>query len=63
MFTCYLFEYCINKPNTDAKNGKHVIVTGCFTGTDPKVAMELGNTIVTQAGETPMLERFEDSKG
>ncbi|HIA72544.1 MAG TPA: MiaB/RimO family radical SAM methylthiotransferase [Phycisphaerales bacterium] len=43
-----------------AKNGKHVIVTGCFTGTDPKVAMELGNTIVTQAGETPMLERFED---
>ena len=43
-----------------AKNGKHVIVTGCFAGTDPKVAMELGNAIVTQAGETPMLERFED---
>ena len=42
-----------------AKNGKHVIVTGCFTGTDPEVAKELGDTIVTQAGETPMLERFE----
>jgi threonylcarbamoyladenosine tRNA methylthiotransferase MtaB len=40
------------------KNGKHVFVTGCFTGTDPEVAMELGDTIVTQAGETPMIERF-----
>ena len=40
------------------KNGKHVFVTGCFTGTDPTVAQELGDTVVTQAGETPMLERF-----
>ena len=40
------------------RNGKHVFVTGCFTGTDPKVAQELGDTVVTQAGETPMLERF-----
>jgi len=41
------------------RNGKHVFVTGCFTGTNPEVAKELGDTIVTQAGETPMLERFE----
>jgi threonylcarbamoyladenosine tRNA methylthiotransferase MtaB len=40
------------------RNGKHVFVTGCFTGTDLGVAQELGDTIVTQAGETPMLERF-----
>ncbi len=40
------------------RNGKHVFVTGCFTGTDPKVAQELGDTVVTQAGETPMIERF-----
>ena len=40
------------------RNGKHVFVTGCFTGTDPKIAGELGDTIITQAGETPMLERF-----
>ena len=41
-----------------SKKGKHVFVTGCFTGTDPEVAKELGDTIVTQAGETPMLQRF-----
>ncbi len=40
------------------RNGKHVFVTGCFTGTDPAVASELGDTVITQAGETPMLERF-----
>ena len=40
------------------RNGKHVFVTGCFTGTDLEVAKELGDTIITQAGETPMLERF-----
>ena len=40
------------------RNGKHVFVTGCFTGTDPEVAKELGDTVITQAGETPMLERF-----
>ncbi len=40
------------------KNGKHVLITGCFTGTDPEVAQELGDTIVQQAGESPMLERF-----
>ena len=40
------------------RNGKHVFVTGCFTGTDLEVAQELGDTIITQAGETPMLERF-----
>jgi threonylcarbamoyladenosine tRNA methylthiotransferase MtaB len=41
-----------------AKNGRHVFVTGCFTGTDLEVARELGDTVVTQAGETPMLQRF-----
>jgi len=40
------------------RNGKHVFVTGCFTGTDFEVAQELGDTVVTQAGELPMLERF-----
>jgi len=40
------------------RNGKHVFVTGCFTGTDLEVAKELGDTVVTQAGELPMLERF-----
>ena len=40
------------------RNGKHVFVTGCFTGTDFEVASQLGDTVVTQAGETPMLERF-----
>ena len=40
------------------RNGKHVFVTGCFTGTDYDVASDLGDTVVTQAGETPMLERF-----
>jgi threonylcarbamoyladenosine tRNA methylthiotransferase MtaB len=40
------------------RNGKHVFVTGCFTGTDMEVAKELGDTIITQSGETPMLERF-----
>ena len=40
------------------RNGKHVFVTGCFTGTDPEMANELGDTVVTQAGKTPMLERF-----
>lgn len=40
------------------RSGKHVLVTGCFTGTDPEVAAELGDSVVTQAGETPMLERF-----
>jgi threonylcarbamoyladenosine tRNA methylthiotransferase MtaB len=40
------------------RNGKHVFVTGCFTGTDLEVALELGDTIVTQAGEIPMLNRF-----
>ena len=42
------------------RNGKHVFVTGCFTGTDPEVANELGDTVVTQAGESPMLERFSN---
>ena len=42
------------------RNGNHVIVTGCFTGTDLEVAQELGDTIVTQAGDTPMLERFTE---
>jgi threonylcarbamoyladenosine tRNA methylthiotransferase MtaB len=41
------------------KNGKHVFVTGCFTGTDTEVAIELGDTVVMQAGETPMIHRFE----
>ena len=40
------------------RNGKHVFVTGCFTGTDFEVAQELGDTVVTQSGELPMLERF-----
>ncbi len=40
------------------RNGKHVFVTGCFTGTDTEVALELGDVVVTQAGESPMLERF-----
>ena len=40
------------------RSGKHVFVTGCFTGTDLEVAQELGDTIVTQAGDTPMIERF-----
>ena len=43
-----------------ARSGKHVFVTGCFTGTDPEVAKELGDTVVTQAGDTPMIERFAD---
>ena len=41
-----------------ARTGKTVFVTGCFTGTDPEVAQELGDTIVQQAGDVPMLERF-----
>ena len=40
------------------KNGKAVFVTGCFTGTDPKVAQELGDVIVKQEGDVPMIERF-----
>jgi len=40
------------------RNGKYVFVTGCFPGTDLEIASELGDTVVTQAGETPMLERF-----
>lgn len=40
------------------RNGKHVFVTGCFTGTDPIVAKDLGDTVITQAGDMPMLERF-----
>jgi len=40
------------------RNGKHVFVTGCFTGTDMEVAQELGDTIITHSGETPMIERF-----
>lgn len=40
------------------RNGKHVFVTGCFPGTDLQVAIELGDTVVQQAGETPMLDRF-----
>ncbi len=42
------------------RNGKHVFVTGCFTGTDFDVARDLGDTVVTQAGETPMLARFQE---
>ncbi|MDP7004918.1 MAG: MiaB/RimO family radical SAM methylthiotransferase [Phycisphaerales bacterium] len=42
------------------RNGKHVFVTGCFPGTDFDVANELGDTVVTQAGETPMLARFKE---
>jgi len=34
------------------RNGKHVFVTGCFTGTDPIVAKDLGDTVITQAGDT-----------
>ena len=41
-----------------ARSGKTVFVTGCFTGTDPIVALEPGDTIVPQAGDAPMLERF-----
>jgi len=41
-----------------ARNGQHVFVTGCFPGTDPEVAAELGDTVVTQAGAVPMLDRF-----
>ncbi len=41
-----------------SRSGKHVVVTGCFTGTDPDVAATLGDSIVTQAGEIPMLDRF-----
>jgi len=40
------------------RNGKHVFVTGCFTGTDFEIAQELGDTVVTQKGDAPMLERF-----
>ena len=40
------------------RNGKHVFVTGCFPGTDLQVAIELGDTVVQQSGETPMLDRF-----
>lgn len=40
------------------RNGKHVFVTGCFTGTDYSVATKIGDTVITQAGETPMLDRF-----
>lgn len=42
------------------RNGKHVFVTGCFTGTDPEVAKALGDTVIPQAGHTPMLERFSN---
>jgi len=42
------------------RNGKHVFVTGCFTGTDLDVAKELGDTIITQSGELPMLDRFAE---
>ena len=42
------------------RNGKHVFVTGCFTGTDLDIAMKLGDTIITQAGELPMLDRFAE---
>ena len=41
-----------------ARSGRYVLVTGCFTGTDPEVAAELGDSVVTQAGDAPMLERF-----
>ncbi len=40
------------------RNGKHVFVTGCFTGTDFEVANKLGDTVVTQNGDSPMLDRF-----
>ena len=40
------------------KSGKTVFVTGCFTGTDPDVASELGDVIVKQEGSVPMIERF-----
>ncbi len=40
------------------KNGKTVFVTGCFTGTDPDVAQELGDVMVKQEGDVPMIERF-----
>ncbi len=40
------------------KNGKTVFVTGCFTGTDPDVAKELGDVMVKQEGDIPMIERF-----
>ena len=43
------------------KNGKTVFVTGCFTGTDPDVAQELGDVIVKQEGDIPMIERFAQS--
>jgi threonylcarbamoyladenosine tRNA methylthiotransferase MtaB len=45
------------------RGGKHVFVTGCFTGTDFDVASKLGDTVVTQAGETPMLARFKEEVG
>lgn len=38
--------------------GHTVFVTGCFTGTDPKVAAQLGDVVIEQAGDEPMLERF-----
>ena len=43
-----------------SRTGKTVLVTGCFTGTDPEVALELGDAVVPQAGDAPMLERFAD---
>ena len=42
------------------RNGKHVFVTGCFTGTDLDIAKKLGDTIITQAGELPMVDRFAE---
>ena len=41
-----------------SRSGKHIVVTGCFTGTDPDVASRLGDSIVPQAGDIPMLDRF-----
>ncbi len=44
-----------------ARRGGRVIITGCFPGTDADVAEELGDAVVPQAGDVPMIDRFANA--
>ena len=42
--------------------GHTVFVTGCFTGTDPKVAAQLGDVVIEQAGDEPAVVPMIESR-